>query len=120
MKPIRLSKDFEKHYKQRIAPIKNLKAVYRTRVAAFQGGERGYPINDHSLKGKLKGKRAFSIAGDIRVIYEETDEAIIFCRISPGVSPWAVGLLSSSPEAVQLNSWSIEGYLIRFITASTI
>ena len=80
MKPIRLSKDFEKHYKQRIAPIKNLKAVYRTRVAAFHGGERGYPINDHPLKGKLKGKRAFSIAV-IRVIYEETDEAIIFLDV---------------------------------------
>ncbi len=81
MKPIRLSKDFEKHYKQRVSPINNLKVVYRTRVAAFQGGKRGYPINDHPLKGKLQGKRAFSIAGDVRVVYEETDEAIIFLDV---------------------------------------
>jgi len=81
MKPIRLSKDFEKHYKQRVAPIKNLKDVYRVRVSDFQSGERGYPLNDHPLKGKLKGKRAFSIVGDVRVVYEDTDEAIIFLDI---------------------------------------
>lgn len=81
MKPIRLSKDFEKHYKQRIAPIKNLKDVYITRVSAFQVGERSYPLNDHSLKGKLKGKRAFSIAGDVRVVYEETEAEIIFLDV---------------------------------------
>lgn len=77
MKPILLTKDFEKHYQQRIAPIKNLKTVYITRVSAFQKGERGYPLNDHSLKGKLRGKRAFSIAGDIRVVYEETENGVL-------------------------------------------
>ena len=81
MKPIRLTKDFTKSYKKRIAPIKNMRDAYIIRVSAFQAGKRGYPLNDHSLKGQLKGKRAFSIAGDVRVVYEETDEAIIFLDI---------------------------------------
>ncbi len=81
MKPIRLTKGFEKHYKQRIAPIKNLRGVYLARVSAFHNGERGYPLDDHAIKGKLKGKRAFSIAGDVRVVYEETDGAIIFLDV---------------------------------------
>ncbi len=81
MKPIRLTKGFEKHYKQRIAPIKNLRGVYVVRVSAFQNGELGYPLDDHALKGRLKGKRAFSIAGDVRVVYEETDDAIIFIDV---------------------------------------
>ena len=42
MKPIRLTKGFGKHYKQRIAPIKNLRSVYVARVYAFQNGDRGY------------------------------------------------------------------------------
>ncbi len=78
MKPIRLSKYFEKSYKKRIAPVENMRNAYIARVAAFQAGERGQPHNDHSLKGNLKGKRAFSIAGDVRVVYEETKEALIF------------------------------------------
>ena len=81
MKPIRLIKGFGKHYKQRIAPIKNLRSVYVARVSAFQNGERDYPLDDYALKGKLKGKRAFSVAGDVRVVYEETDEAIIFLDV---------------------------------------
>ncbi len=81
MKPIRLSKYFENSYKKRIAPNKNMRSAYMARVSAFQLGERGQPLNDHALKGKLKGKRAFSIAGDVRVIYEETEEVIIFLDV---------------------------------------
>lgn len=81
MKPIRLSKYFEKSYKKRIAPIENMRDAYIVRIAAFQAGERGQPLNDHALKGKLKGKRAFSIAGDVRVVYEETEEAVIFLDV---------------------------------------
>lgn len=81
MKPIRLTKGFDKSYKKRIAPIKNMRDAYAERVSVFQAGARGYPLNDHGLKGKLKGKRAFSIAEDVRVVYEETNEAIIFLDI---------------------------------------
>jgi addiction module RelE/StbE family toxin len=81
MKPIRLSKYFDKSYKKRIAPIENMRSAYMARVSAFQAGKRGQPLNDHALKGKLKGKRAFSIAGNVRVVYEETDEAIIFLDV---------------------------------------
>ena len=47
----------------------------------FIRGERGYPLYDHSLTGKLSGKRAFSIAGDIRVVYIELEEVIVFLDI---------------------------------------
>ena len=44
-------------------------------------GETGYPLYDHALTGKLAGKRAFSIAGDIRVIYVELEDAIVFLDV---------------------------------------
>jgi mRNA-degrading endonuclease YafQ of YafQ-DinJ toxin-antitoxin module len=77
MKPIRLAKDFDKSYKKRIAPNRNLRDVYANRVAAFQMGKRDQPLNDHPLKGK----RAFSVAGNVRVVYEETDEIFIFLDV---------------------------------------
>lgn len=81
MKPIRLTKDFDKSYKKRIAPKSNLRGAYITRVTSFQAGKRDEPLNDHPLKGKMRGKRAFSITGDVRVVYEETKEAYIFLDV---------------------------------------
>lgn len=81
MKSIRFSKNFLKRYKKRIVQHKKLSAAFDKRYTQFTQGERDYPLNDHSLSGNLSGKRAYSITADIRVIYEETDTAIIFLDI---------------------------------------
>lgn len=44
-------------------------------------GKLGYPLHDHALTGKLAGKRAFSMAGDIRIIYIELEDSIVFLDI---------------------------------------
>lgn len=81
MKPIRFSKRFLKRYKKRIASHKKLSKTFDKRYTLFAQGERDYPLNAHALTGQLSGKRAYSITADIRVIYEETDTAIIFLDI---------------------------------------
>ncbi len=81
MKPVRFHRKFDKHYAKRIAPKPKLKQTYAQRYVLFAAGERGRPLDDHSLTGNMIGKRAFSITGNSRVIYEETDEAIIFLDI---------------------------------------
>lgn len=81
MKPIRFHKMFDKHYVKRIKPYDNLTKAYQGRYELFLRGIRGYPLYDHALSGTMAGKRSFSIAGDIRVIYQETAEAIIFLDI---------------------------------------
>lgn len=78
MKPIRLTKGFDRSYKKRISPNRNLRETYIECVKAFQNGESGYLLDDHALKGKMKGKRAFSIVEDVRVVYAETDDAFVF------------------------------------------
>jgi addiction module RelE/StbE family toxin len=40
-----------------------------------------YLLDDHALKGKMKGKRAFSITDDVRVIYVESDNVFVFLDI---------------------------------------
>ena len=47
----------------------------------FMEGVRGRPLNDHGLKGNTRMYRAWSVTGDIRVIYRETDEYYEFLDI---------------------------------------
>lgn len=81
MKPIKRDKTFEKHFKQRISPNEKLRNQFKERLTLFMAGEQGHPLHDHALTGKLAGKRAFSVAGDIRVIYIELKDAIIFLDV---------------------------------------
>lgn len=81
MKPIKRDKTFEKHFKQRISSNEKLRKQFRERLTLFMTGEQGYPLHDHALTGKLTGKRTFFVAGDIRVIYVELDDAIAFLDI---------------------------------------
>jgi len=81
MKQIKRNKTFEKHFKQRITPNEKLIKVFKQRLGLFMKGELGYPLYDHALTGKLNGKRAFSIAGDIRVIYIELEDFIVFLGV---------------------------------------
>ena len=81
MKQIKRDKTFEKHFKQRITPNEKLVEVFKQRLELFIQGELGYPLYDHALTGKLNGKRAFSIGGDIRVVYIELEDYIVFLDI---------------------------------------
>ena len=47
----------------------------------FMSGVRGNPINDHGLKGKKRMFRAWSVAGDVRVVYRETEDYYEFLDI---------------------------------------
>lgn len=81
MKPVIFHRDFEKHYKQRIAPNPKLAKKFGERYRLFISGERGKPLDDHALSGSLQGRRAFSVAGDTRVIYMELEDQTIFLEI---------------------------------------
>jgi len=81
MKPIRRSRTFDKHFKQRVSPHDKLVKQFEERLGLFLIGQHDYPLHDHRLSGKLAGRRAFSIAGDMRVIYEELNDAYVFLDI---------------------------------------
>ena len=81
MKQIKRDRTFEKHFKQRISPNAKLVTRFKERLTLFMAGEHSAPLYDHPLAGKLAGKRAFSVAGDIRVIYVELEDFIVFLDI---------------------------------------
>lgn len=81
MKEIVFDKNFTKHFVLRVARNPSLLKRYDKRYTSFFDGERGRPLDDHALEGRMAGKRAFSITGDVRVVYEETSDYIIFLDV---------------------------------------
>jgi addiction module RelE/StbE family toxin len=81
VKPIRRHRKFEKNFQSRISPNPKLKKQFRARLQLFMEGVRDYPLDDHALAGTMKGLRAFSIGGDLRVVYRETEEHYEFLDI---------------------------------------
>ena len=81
MKPIRRHRKFEKNFQSRISPNPKLRKQFQARLTLFMEGIRGYPLDDHSLIGTKKGLRAFSVGGDLRVVYRETEDHYEFLDI---------------------------------------
>jgi addiction module RelE/StbE family toxin len=81
MKKIESTKQFQKRLKQRYAHQPKVIERLQLHLKLFNDGVRNEPINDHSLTGNLKGLRAFSVGGDVRVVYEETEECYLLLDI---------------------------------------
>jgi addiction module RelE/StbE family toxin len=73
MKELYYSKEFKKHYNLRIKGNNNLEERFIERLRIFIQDKNNPILKNHTLTGKHRGKRAFSIAGDLRVVYEETN-----------------------------------------------
>lgn len=74
MKPIVYRKQFKKNLQKRILPNPKLAKQFEERLKLFATEVRDYPLDDHALVGTMKGLRAFSIGGDLRVVYQETEK----------------------------------------------
>ena len=79
---IELHPDFKKSYKKRIS--NNPKLILKTaqRINLFQENSDEPILRDHQLKGSKNNLRAFSITGDIRIVYMKiSDEHIVLLDI---------------------------------------
>ncbi len=72
-----LTTTFLKHYKKRILPHKNLDKKFQQRRSLFLIDPTNPLLKDHQLAGDKKHYRAFSITGDIRVVYKKEDERTV-------------------------------------------
>lgn len=73
---------FHKHFTKRIANSPSLRKKFDGRLIEFLDNPNNPLLNDHALKGDQSGRRAFSITGDIRVIYrKKNDTTILFLDI---------------------------------------
>lgn len=75
------TKIFKKHYLKRIKPNPNLDLRFAERRNLFVDYPNNPILENHPLTGKMKGYRAFSITGDIRVVYYIYDNIAYFADI---------------------------------------
>lgn len=61
--------DFIKIFKKRFSHRLNIQRRFDERVRLFVEDNLSQILEDHALSGKLQGYRAFSVTGDIRVVY---------------------------------------------------
>jgi addiction module RelE/StbE family toxin len=66
---INLHPQFKKSYKSRIATNKKLVKQTEARITIFKDSPKNPLLKDHGLTGAKKELRAFSVAGDIRIVY---------------------------------------------------
>ena len=58
-------------------PNPSLNSKFKERLKLFTKDSTNQILKDHSLKGEKSNYRAFSITGDIRVIYEKVSDGIL-------------------------------------------
>ena len=73
---IKYHKEFLKNYKKRIKPQPKLSSQFIKQLNKFINNPKDPSLKDHKLIGKKKSFRAFSITGDIRVVYTINDDEI--------------------------------------------
>ncbi len=78
---LKYSEQFYKYFNKRIKPHAKLRIQFYERLTLFQQNPRNPLLRDHKLSGKKTGFRAFSITGDIRVIYSIEGDIIYFIDI---------------------------------------
>lgn len=78
---VQFTHGFIKIFKKRFSTKQNIHKKFNERVRKFAENPGDLILRDHSLGGKLRGYRAFSIAGDIRVVYYIFGDTAYFVNI---------------------------------------
>ncbi len=80
-KQVFFTKLFKKNYKKRFANNLKLREQIKSRIDTFLENPDHPSLRNHRLAGTRNGERAFSISGDIRIIFYEQDDAFVFIDI---------------------------------------
>lgn len=75
---IQLHRNFKKQYKKL---TDSQKRKFKERRSIFIQDEFNPILNNHALKGKYRGYRSINVTGDIRVIYINSSEDVVFVKI---------------------------------------
>ena len=78
---IKFHQKFKKNFKKRIQPQHKLVEAFENRLSTFLQNQKHYLLRDHKLVGKFRDYRAFSITGDIRLVYKITDDTLFLYDI---------------------------------------
>lgn len=74
---LRYSRTFSKHFAQRIKKNVMLSRAFDKRIEMFIANPEHPLLRTHPLKGLKKGLVAFSVTGDVRVLYHIIDASTV-------------------------------------------
>ncbi len=75
------TKNFLKNYKKRIAKNKSLDKQFQERLQLFLVNQHSPFLKTHKLTGAKKELHAFSVTGDVRVVYYQEGDTIFLLDI---------------------------------------
>lgn len=78
---IEFTHDFMKIFRKRFSPNPKIQKKFDERVRKFAENPDNPILKNHALDGKLQNHRAFSITGDIRVVYYIFEDIAYFIDI---------------------------------------
>jgi len=78
-KPIQYSNTFRKHFQKRISPYHKLRSKATKRINQFL--QNSLSVKDHISIGNKLSLHAFSITGDIRIVYADLGDHYLFLDI---------------------------------------
>lgn len=70
MVKVKFSDKFDKMYKELVEGKSDLRNITATRIKLFENNFEDTRLRNHPLRKHLEGRWAFSITGDIRIIYK--------------------------------------------------
>lgn len=77
-------KKFKKQY-QKLPPVLKKKTDITLRL--FAKNPFDIALKNHSLSGRLNGKRAISVTGNLRIIFEEYHDYTVVLMLTVGTHP---------------------------------
>ncbi len=78
---VEFHKNFIKNFNKRYSSKPKIKTKFIQKTKLFIKNQSHPSLRNHSLKGKKLGLRAFSVTGDIRVVYYLKGETAYFLEI---------------------------------------
>ncbi len=77
--------DYHKHFIKSFSRAdKKLQNKIIHSVDLFRKNPFDPSLKNHALKGSMQGKRAFSVTGDVRIIFEEYQDYILVVMLDVG------------------------------------
>ncbi|MFC1600054.1 type II toxin-antitoxin system YafQ family toxin [Patescibacteria group bacterium] len=79
---IQYHKNFTKNFKK-LTPKLKQKTI--STIKQFTKDPHNPLLRNHALKGRMQGLRAFSITGDVRIIFKEKNNYILVIMLDIGI-----------------------------------
>lgn len=80
-KPVDFDIIFVRNYQKRVLQDRKLHELYKKVFAIFLKNPEDPVLKNHTLRGKMSSKKAFSVDNDCRVIYKEEKDRYLFLDI---------------------------------------